>query len=157
MHPRDISERRLCCSVEKGDVCIWHHWLIHQPGPPPAPAAQGGKPREAIFGRWHHDRERLNNRSHFTMITGTSSSIVSVDAPLLSSDCGCVFSGSDGQVGHWWDRIGRRSVEALQYQRPAIRAAVITTENCMCCTSDCWPAPRIVFAQPPCEILHRGL
>jgi hypothetical protein len=33
-------------------VCFWHHWLIHQPGPAPPP---GSSPREAIFARWHHD------------------------------------------------------------------------------------------------------
>lgn len=38
-------------TMNKGDVCFWHHWLIHQPGPAPEP---GARPREAIFGRWHH-------------------------------------------------------------------------------------------------------
>ena len=39
-------------TMNKGDVCFWHHWLVHRPGPAPEP---GGRPREAIFGRWHHN------------------------------------------------------------------------------------------------------
>ena len=39
-------------TMDSGDVCFWHHWLVHQPGPAPEP---GTRPREAIFGRWHHD------------------------------------------------------------------------------------------------------
>eukprot|EP01052_Picozoa_sp_SAG31_P035398 SAG31_NODE_4265_length_3394_cov_1.455842_5_plen_298_part_00 len=39
-------------TMSKGDVCFWHHWLVHQPGPVPKP---GTRPREALFGRWHHN------------------------------------------------------------------------------------------------------
>ena len=39
-------------TMNKGDVCFWHHWLVHRPGPAPEP---GARAREAIFGRWHHN------------------------------------------------------------------------------------------------------
>ena len=47
----------LAAVSDRKGVVQWHHWLVHQPAPPPPP---GGRPREALFGRWHHDPQQVD-------------------------------------------------------------------------------------------------
>ena len=47
----------LAAVSDRKGVVQWHHWLVHQPAPPPPP---GGRPREALFGRWHHNPQQVD-------------------------------------------------------------------------------------------------
>ena len=53
----DVCAPPLAAVSERDGIAQWHHWLVHQPAPPPPP---GGRPREALFGRWHHDPQQLD-------------------------------------------------------------------------------------------------